>query len=217
MGKGRSKSGSKKKRVKKRAKKVPPPKTSPPPSKFRYQLPPTFLERVGPIIKGVIGVPVSIAEALRKAGKPVPPAVSGYMLIDTGATTTCIATDVCQELELPVIDKAHTYGAGGLHVSEVYPVRVEIHIQEGAAVSSVNMELPTRAVPDLSKHFGNLVKNGDKPARLVGLVGRDLLRHATLTYNGDTGEFGLEFHLNTLKPEPRASHMLPASTSPKSK
>jgi len=54
------------------------------------------------------------------------------MLVDTGATFTCMSLDVARELQLSPADLRGSYGAGGLHENEVFeafltaPIRWQI-------------------------------------------------------------------------------------------
>lgn len=123
------------------------------------------------------------------------------MLIDTGAASTCIALDAAQELALTPLRLEKSYGAGGLHELPVFGAQLTIIIVDhmGREVT-VNGDLQAKGIPELGEYFRNLpVQFQDAfPKRMVGLIGRDLLRHATFVYKGSIGQFDFKLDLNTL-------------------
>lgn len=104
-----------------------------------------------------------------------PPNLSGTLhlaLIDTGARTTCIDTTITEELGLPVVGNTQQPAAGilGPGLVDVYPAQISI--------------------PELrlsvTGHFpGVHLAAGGQPYR--ALIGRDILRHLTMLYDGRTG------------------------------
>jgi len=49
-----------------------------------------FLQRMGPVLQVVVSVTKEHAEKLAKQAQPVPEAVAGFALIDTGASITAV-------------------------------------------------------------------------------------------------------------------------------
>jgi predicted aspartyl protease len=92
-------------------------------------------------------------------------------LIDTGASHTCIDDDAAQELKLPVIDAANMCSATQTVArANVYPIQIEM---TGLPIS---IGVP-RALGAALKAQGLLL-----------LIGRDVLQHGILTYNGVAGQ-----------------------------
>jgi predicted aspartyl protease len=116
----------------------------------------------------------AIAEKVTQAGGTVPPPVSGLALIDTGAYGTAIDTGVAQAIGAPVIDVVTMHSAThAAHPTNVYPVHFEM------------VGLPMAL--DCPRALGaNLRSQG-----IIMLIGRDMLRHCILVYNGPTGQFTL--------------------------
>jgi predicted aspartyl protease len=95
-------------------------------------------------------------------------------LIDTGASTTCVDDDAAASLKLPVVDVVTIASASYASTKQnVYPVSFQI---QGLPVT-VN-SLRTVGAP--------LHAQG-----LLALLGRDLLQHFTLFYNGWFGQITL--------------------------
>lgn len=58
----------------------------------------------GPVLQVTLGIADRIASQLIEQGKAVPTPVSGFGIIDTGASGTCIDDAIAKELNLPAID-----------------------------------------------------------------------------------------------------------------
>ena len=191
------KSGTKKRRKKSKA----PPTSKPPPTRFSMQFAsPQELEVIGPLAIAQLSVPRALADQRMRAGRVVAAPITGYMLIDTGASCTCIAEETALALELPVIDVGTTYGAGGKHDLNIYPVFMALRIEDGKTgmVSEISNEIRASGIPELGNQLNHLVVTNPK-VPMIGLIGRDLLRHATLIYRGSQGNVTLEFDLNSFK------------------
>lgn len=130
--------------------------------------------RRGPRVQVTISVARAIAEELAKQGQTIPAAVTGEALIDTGASSTCIDDAAARSMGLPVIDttKLASVSHAGVEANR-YPVRIEF------LGGGVTMESP-RAVG------ANLAVQG-----LLALIGRDILQHCVLIYNGVAGSLTL--------------------------
>ncbi len=168
---------------------------------------PDVLLHTGPLVVATWSVPESLEKALINAGKPVPDPVSGHMLVDTGATRTSIAKEVAEkQLGLRPTSVARTYGAGGLHENPCYLARFQLEIMDGSRghATGIARESVVMGIPELGNHPTAAEFHG-KPIRLIGLLGRDFLRHATLTYDGDAGRIEMRLHLHSIpKGKPRS-------------
>jgi hypothetical protein len=134
----------------------------------------------GPIVPILVGVNQPWAQQLRTSGQPVPPAVLVQLVADTGASCTCLDPTVLAALGLSPTGSTsiHTPSTGAApHTVNQYDV-------------SLNIQFPTlmfsmSCVPVIESH---LLAQG-----IQGLLGRDMLAHALLIYNGPAGTFVLSF------------------------
>jgi predicted aspartyl protease len=121
-----------------------------------------------------IGLAQSIANQLLQQRKAIPKPISGIALIDTGATSTCIDDVAAQQLQLPVVNVVTVASASHASTPQnVYPIQVEV---VGLPIS---IEAPSAIGAALA------------PQGLLALIGRDVLQHCALFYNGVTGEITL--------------------------
>ena len=95
-------------------------------------------------------------------------------MIDTGASVTCVDDETAQKLQLPIIDVVRMASAShASHQANVYPIKVTI------TGLPIGINAP-RAVGAALKTQG-----------LIALLGRDILMHCTMHYNGVAGEITL--------------------------
>ncbi len=128
------------------------------------------LQQRGPIVQVNVSLEQSFAQGLLSQGKPIPPAESGFALIDTGASHTCIDDEVAKRLNLPVIDVAMMTSASHTATQQsIYPVQIDI-------IGMVGIASPRTMGANLA------------PQGLLLLIGRDVLMHGLLIYNGATGQ-----------------------------
>lgn len=139
------------------------------------ELPSTMALRLrGPCVQVTVSIAQSFAAQLQQQGLPVPQPVSGFALIDTGASTTCIDAGTAERMGLPVIDVVPMSSAAHAATEQnVYPAQIE--------VAGIPMSI------DASHAIGVVLA----PQGFVALIGRDVLQHCTLFYNGLTGEITL--------------------------
>jgi predicted aspartyl protease len=135
--------------------------------------PPICLLQRGPCVQVSITLADQIASELVKRQEPVPAPVSGMALIDTGAISTCIDEETAKQMQLPIINVVNMASAS--HPStkaNQYPVKFQI------------VGIPM---------FFNSTATGAplKVQGLIALIGRDLLQHCTMIYNGSLGQISL--------------------------
>lgn len=126
----------------------------------------------GPVIEANVTIEPNAAKGLLAQGKPLPKPKTGLVLIDTGASGTCIDDEAAQELGLPVIDVAWLTSA--THQDQeckIYPVQI--------IIPTVVLNCP-RAMGAALRAQG-----------LIALIGRDILGNCNLFYNGPAGQFTL--------------------------
>lgn len=129
------------------------------------------------LVNVAIKVPAEIAELLTKESKPVPPPITGFGLIDTGAASSCVDHAAAKTLGLPVVNVIKMASATHEQVdTNVYPISFDIL---GGQPLTVNC--PRAAGAALANQ------------QLVLLIGRDLLSNSFFSYNGLTGQITLCF------------------------
>lgn len=129
----------------------------------------------GPCIQVTVSVAQAIAEQLVQQGKVVPEPISGMALIDTGASSTCIDQGAAEKLGVPVINVVKMASASHAETdANVYPIAIEI-IGPGININATAMGAALAAQD------------------LLVLIGRDVLQHGMLVYNGVAGSITLSF------------------------
>jgi hypothetical protein len=143
----------------------------------QVELPPAVgLPQKGPLIQVTVQPQHGIAQAQAAQGKASTTSKSGFALIDTGASNTCIDEKLAKDLQLPVIDVGFMMSASHAKTPcQIYPVNLILH-----------------APPNLL-HFQSIRACG---AALKGhgvdiLIGRDILSACIFFYNGPRGEIAL--------------------------
>jgi hypothetical protein len=159
-----------KKRQKSKAKKKKPPhKPSPsnlPPRDVIKDYPEDFLTAGGPIIEAEIRVPKDLEEALKKNNMSVPEPVRGYMLIDTGASTTMLAEHALKQLQLRPTDVRKTIGIHGK--KDVFCYRAQVIVDRKFEKTEDMM----------SCELGGIFPD-ELNINLIGLLGREFLHGKT--------------------------------------
>jgi len=136
--------------------------------------PQTVLLSRGPIVQVNVSIGQAIAQEIVQKGGTLPPPVSGLALIDTGASSTCIDNAAAKKLKLPAIDVVAIASASHSQTEQnVYPITLEI------AGLPIMINAP-RAIGGALESQGLLV-----------LIGRDVLQHCVLVYNGVSGGFSI--------------------------
>jgi len=133
----------------------------------------TFTQGV-PIINLAVSVSAARRAALQAANAPIPPIQPVRRLVDTGASHTCIDPSVFQALQLQPTGSVpmHTPSTGGVPMAaDTYDVGIIIaSTPTSAPFQKPNMQV---SAADLLASQGFHV-----------LVGRDILSHCVMTYNG---------------------------------
>ncbi len=173
------------------------------------------LARSGPIVVATWSVPTALAKILAQSGHAVPKPIVGHMLVDTGASKTCIADDVAAELGLKPVGRGNSFGAHGVGSVDRYfaHFRFSMVNQQTSEVVVVDRETLVDAVPKLRDAYDLLgVAQNGFPVRLIGLLGRDFLRHTKLIYDGGSGSFSMTLRLDGMKAQ-KSNPNLPVAPS----
>ena len=139
------------------------------------QIPPrSALHLRGPILQVSVTVEQTVAKNLVQQGISIPAPITGWGLIDTGASVTCIDEEAARELQLPAVDVVTMASATDPSTRRnVYPIQIEV----------IGFPIRLQAL----RAVGAELKIQD----LLLLIGRDVLQVCTLFYNGFTGEITL--------------------------
>jgi hypothetical protein len=84
---------------------------------------PQILRVVGPVLQVEVCVPSDLETLLAANNQPIPQPVTGWALIDTGASRTAVAQSCIASLGVQPIGAAKTGTAGGIREVSIYPAR----------------------------------------------------------------------------------------------
>jgi len=135
-----------------------------------------------PIVTAAVQVSRYREDALRTHSKPVPEWVAARLLVDTGASVTCLDPKILAPLGVQPsgVTPIHTPSTEGEAHSR-YQYDVQLHIQ-----GSHNQ--PPLYFPLMSVVGTSFTHQG-----IDGLLGRDVLAHCLLIYNASLGIFTLSY------------------------
>lgn len=136
-----------------------------------------LLQKEGPKLPVVIRVPKQLADYLESRGEAVPEPRSGMGLIDTGATISMVDSGAIEQLGVAPIGSTMLGTAGGPTQCPLYPVGLNIG-QPGAP-------------PLAAGEFESIASGPLQAQGLIALLGRDLLQHMLLVYDGPSNRFSI--------------------------
>jgi hypothetical protein len=137
------------------------------------------LNETGPLVSVEIAIPTALKQHFSEKGIAIPPAVSGFALVDTGAFATAVDESVFASLGVSHIDEIATDTAHGPGTSRVYPANLSF---PGMNVTDMPME----------RVVGSKLKWKTRDGReIIMLMGRDLLQYFLLVYNGPSSDVTL--------------------------
>jgi len=139
---------------------------------------PEGLSSAGPLLQVQVMVPPALAALLGQSNQPIPAPGTGWALIDTGATRTCVDKAVLDELEVQATGAITTGTAAGPAQQLLYPAKLNF--------PGANFEI----------EFGSVIGvdlSGQSIAgqNVIVLLGRNVLSRCVLVYNGPGGIFTL--------------------------
>ena len=130
------------------------------------------LQLQGALFRVSFGVSADREDSLRNAGRPVPALVPLLAMADTGASNSSVRAGTFLRLGVPSEDLMPVWTARGERT--VCPaLRGRLHFEGAVAVPITVCEMPL------------------PPGPIEALIGRDVLRHGRLLYDGRDGHVGL--------------------------
>jgi hypothetical protein len=141
-------------------------------------------EQHGLLIMAAVGVSQERKHALTTASKTIPALVPIHALIDTGASSTCIDPSVLKSLDLTPTGNCliNTPSTGRTPVpADQYDVSLIIPAQTKEHIPFILSTLAVVCADLLT------------PQGYHALIGRDVLEHCVLTYNGAAKFFTLAY------------------------
>lgn len=130
------------------------------------------LYRFGPTLRVQIGFDPEFKP--HSTGSPVLPKESYPALIDTGALDSCVDAQLAINLGLPIVDRTPVSGVHGAH-----PVNVHI----------AQILIPDLKFSEHGRFYGVHLQAGGQPH--FALLGRALLSHLQMVYDGPKGEVSI--------------------------
>jgi hypothetical protein len=137
----------------------------------------------GAVISAYVGVSEPRRLALAAEGQEVPREIPVRALIDTGASCTCVDPEPLRKLELPATGNVpvHTPSSGAdMHFADAFDVSMW--------VPAATAEHPALLIPALPVLSSDLSVQG-----IHAIIGRDVLSHCLLVYNGSDETFTVAF------------------------
>ena len=134
----------------------------------------------GPLLSVEVSIPSALADIYSRENKSTPTPKTGFALIDTGATRSCVDDSVIRQLDVNPIGVATSYTAGGPKEHNLFPAHFRFPAFkmdiDFSSVLGVNLE---------GQNFNN------EP--IIALLGRDLLSGFIFVYNGTLGMYTVAF------------------------
>jgi hypothetical protein len=152
---------------------------------LEFDFGPGVLAYHGPIITTNLTITQAHQDALVAAGHPVPARVPCRFLIDTGADGCVVKHDFATRAGLKLINaNAPLHGVGVDTTGKAYMGRVLFGTHSKVVAGAQHlMSVDTQVMA------GDL-----KTTQFDGLIGRDVLKHFRLTYDGKTGRVTMRYH-----------------------
>ena len=140
--------------------------------------PSDVLQDKGPLIKIIVSPPKSLKEFLLQQGK-TPASVTGWGVIDTGASTTCVSKSVLEKIGGQPVSTKEVRTPGEKKELDVYPAKISFPATAlvrnfDEALCMIDLDIEYKGIP------------------IVAFLGREILSNCEFVYNGKTGKYSLE-------------------------
>ena len=137
--------------------------------------PADLLQHQGLLLGSELHVTDSLAQVLISQNNPVPTAIYGSALVDTGASICAVDESAAVRLGLQPVGQSRVSGVGGTQIRNVYVGKI---VFPGTPIPPQQWTLTGADLKDQN---------------LLFLIDRDILRHCVLIYNGPLGCYTLAF------------------------
>lgn len=134
------------------------------------------MQRNGPVLNVVISIPSPLADALQVEGQQLPVPVTGKILIDTGASRTCVDKAALAKLGINPIGRTEIMTPSGKAKQALYPA---------------TFAFPGTPLPTIE--FSSVIGADLVAQNLIALLGRDVLTGFVYVYNGPGGYITLAY------------------------
>ena len=134
------------------------------------------LRQQGPRLQVEVSIHPTLAQHLQTQNQPVPAPAVGWALIDTGATLSCVDDSVIQQLHIQPVGIIQIGTAGGPQNQAQYPAQ---------------FSFPGTPFPQMN--FSTVIGVHLTGQGIIALIGRDVLQHFVMIYNGGLGQVILSF------------------------
>lgn len=134
------------------------------------------LQNRGPSLQVEISLNSILAAQYQQSGTSLPAPLTGYALIDTGASVTSVDAKILESLGIKAVGQIPISTPSGSSQQGLY---------------SCQFSFPGTPIPVLP--FVSVVGSILQPQGIVALIGRDLLRNFLLIYDGVHGSWTLSF------------------------
>lgn len=140
------------------------------------------LQATGPFLPVQVEVPLALATRLQQAGQAPPTPAPGFALLDTGASVSAVDAAVMQQLNVQPVGIVTVGTAGGPQQQPLFPARFSF---PGTNIPGINF----------NRLLGANLQSQQVPGQgpIIALLGRDLMAHFVLIYNGPGGYFSIAF------------------------
>lgn len=139
----------------------------------------------GAILIAFVGVSTARSSALKEAGLPIPKFEKITAMVDTGASSTCVDPSVLHALNLTptgsVLVKTPSTGLQPVP-AEQYDVSLFVPSSDASHIPLSIVTLPVICCKDFLQSQG-----------FHALIGRDVLSHCILIYNGGENTFTIAY------------------------
>jgi hypothetical protein len=134
----------------------------------------------GPLIPVEVGIPTALEQWCIANNSPIPPPVTGFALIDTGASISGVHEPLLQQMNVQPVDSIPLSTPSGVGRCSIYPARLSL-----PALNVTNV--PVRLTGNQLNWTASDGKN------VIMLLGRDILYQFLLVYNGKMNSITLAF------------------------
>ena len=130
----------------------------------------------GPLLPVTVSVPAQVASYLQSRNLSVPTPVSGYALIDTGASMCSVDDSAIRSLNVPPFGRTSINTPGGPADCLTYPA---------------SLSFPGTTLPNIN--FTDFIGARLQASGIIALIGRNVLQSFVLVYNGPGGSISLAY------------------------